>query len=128
MSAAAIHTFRPPTIVPVALDTADELAGLEAVDTVIVSDTCEQIDIGGAGPLADVYLRLTSPDPLVTLDGLRRLIDRAEAAVLDARQDRADAERHECPGCPVLLEPDEDTCGSARCDQVLALDMAGLIP
>lgn len=128
--ALAQFATQAPTIVPLTLiyEGGEDISDMEATDPVIVSDTLEQIDIGGAGPLHGTYLRVSAPDLVVAFDALRRLIDQAEAAVLDARQDRMDEQRHECPGCPILLEPDEETCGSSRCNQLLALDMAGLIP
>jgi hypothetical protein len=105
-------TTKPPTIV--ALPLSGELARLEAVDVTLIGDVLESIDIG---PNGDTYYRVTA----------RNLLhDLAEEAVLDARQERLDAERHVCPGCPTLLEPDEDTCGAARCNAEWAMDCAGL--
>jgi hypothetical protein len=114
-------TTKPPTIV--ALPLSGELARLEAVDVTLIGDVLESIDIG---PNGDTYYRVTARNLLHEIAMARCLLDLAEEAVLDARQERLDAERHVCPGCPTLLEPDEDTCGAARCNAEWAMDCAGL--
>jgi hypothetical protein len=96
---------------------------LEATNAVI-GDNVESVEVG---PIAGRSLVLTAPDLLVSFDAVKRLIDQAEVAVMDARQDRADAERHECY-CGVRLEADELTCGSSRCEREFAMDASGLIP
>ena len=122
------HTTGPCTIVPVTLlYEGDDLDDIEATDAVIISDKLESVDVGGGGALHGVYLRITGPDLIAAADGLRRLADRIIDAVLDARQDKADAERHDC-WCGVRLEADETTCGARACDRNHADDMAGLIP
>lgn len=99
--------------IPVPFD-ADLLAGLEATNA--TTGNHETVEIG---PLFGRYLVLSAPDLLASLDELKRLIDKAEAAVLDARQDQADAARHACD-CGTLIDPDEDHCGSIRCARRLA--------
>lgn len=121
------HLTQPPTIVPVTFvyPGGEDIADIEATDAVILSEHLEQIDVGGAGPLHGVYLRLSAPDLVAVAEELRRLSDRIIDAVLDARQDRLDAQRHVCPGCPTMLEPDEVTCGDRRCEAEHARDCAG---
>lgn len=123
----AIRT--PITIVPVTLtyEGGEDFSDLDVADAICISDTLEQVDIGG-GLLGTRYLRFSGPDLVAAIDALRRVLDRAQDAVLDARQARIDAERQECPGCRTLIEPDENTCGAAACEREWALDMAGLVP
>ena len=116
------------TTVPLIWPSGEDIRDLDVADAIVVTDRMEQVDIGGAGILHGRYLRFSGEDLVVAAEELRRLADRIIDAVLDARQVRADAQRHECPGCPTLIDPDENTCGTARCERVWADDCAGLIP
>ena len=118
------------TTIPVTLiwPAGEDIADLDVADAVVVSDRLEQVDIGGGGVLHGRYLRFSGEDLVVAAEELRRLADRIIDAVLDARQARMDAQRHECPGCPTLIDPDENTCGAASCERIWAMDCAGLIP
>lgn len=109
----------------VAFGVPDELAAAEAVDVTLIGDTLESVDVG---PFAGVYYRVSAANLVHAVAVCRALLDEIESAVFDARQERLDAERHVCPGCPTLLEPDENTCGSARCEREWAMDCAGLVP
>lgn len=100
----------------------DELATAEATDAVI--GEVETVDVG---PFNGHYFRISAADLVIAVDDARRVLTEIEAAVLDARQDKADAERHDC-WCGVRLEADETTCGAKACDRNHADDMAGLIP
>lgn len=104
----------PITTVPLRFG-ADDIDNLDIADPTIVSDTLEHVDIGGAGPLFGRYLRVEADDLVEVADALRRLADRIIVAVIDARDEKLDAERHDC-FCGVRLEPDEVTCGSAVCN------------
>lgn len=116
-------TDTPVTILPLAVP--DALATAEAVDVTLIGDAMETVDVG---PFNGVYFRVAADDLVVAVDQARRVLDELEAAVLDARQDRMEAQRHECPGCPTRLDPDEVTCGAAYCNRIYAQDCAGLIP
>lgn len=107
---------------PVTLLGPDDLDHLDVADATVVSDRLEQVDVGGGGVLHGVYLRLSGPDLVAAADALHRLADRIIDAVLDARQDRMEAQRHECPGCRTLLEPDETTCGRRACEREWAME------
>lgn len=98
------------------------LADVEVTD-VELGQAHESIDVGQPG---GVYLRVCAPDLVVGVDEMRRLLDRIEEAVLDARHDAMMAARHVCPGCPTLIDPDEPTCGAPACNAELAMDCAGL--
>lgn len=104
-------TYHPVTLI---YPGGEDISDMEATDCVIVSEELEQIDIGGAGPLHNAYLRLSAPDLVVALTAIKTLCSDAIDAVLDARQDRAEAERHDC-SCGVRLEADELHCGSPAC-------------
>lgn len=107
------------TGVPVCFD-ADLLAGMEATNA--TTGNHETVEIG---PMFGRYLSLSAPDLLVSLDALKRLIDQAEVAVMDARQEALELERTACPGdCGTLIDPDEDFCGSRLCARRIANDMA----
>lgn len=106
-------TYHPVTLI---YPGGEDISDMEATDCVIVSETLEQIDIGGAGPLHRAYVRLSAPDLVVALTALKNLCDDAINAVLDARQDRAEAERHDCL-CGVRLEADELTCRQPACNR-----------
>lgn len=116
-------TTGAPRIVPLPISAL--LACLEAVDVTLIGDALETVDVG---PIDGTYYRVSARNLLHEIAVARCLLDNAEEAVLDARQERAEAERHVCPGCPTMLEPDENTCGSARCEREWAMDCAGLIP
>lgn len=108
-----------PTILPIGMDLTNGLAQMEATDAEI-GQSHESIDVG---PLPDgSYVRLLAPDLVVRVDEARRLFDRIEEAVLDARHDKMMAERHVCPGCPTMLDPEEITCGAPACNRELAMD------
>lgn len=102
----------------------DDLDDIEATNAVIISDNLESIDVGGGGVLHGMYLRVTGSDLVAAAGGLHRLADRIIDAVIDARQDAVDAARHQCPGCLVMLDPDENTCGDRRCEREWARDSA----
>lgn len=99
-----------------------ELATAEAVDVTLLGQTMETVDIG---PFDGCYFRVSAFDLVVEIDNLRRLLDQAEEAVLDARQERMMADRRRCY-CGALLDIDEPTCGALRCSRELALDGSGL--
>lgn len=90
---------------------------LEATDATILTEDHESVDVGPfTSPLGfDYYKRLTGSDLVAWVDACRRVLTEIEAVVLDARQDKADAERSTCPWCSTLIEADEDFCGSATC-------------
>lgn len=101
---------------------------LEAADATIERDA----ETVAVGPFGDVtYYRVSAPDLVVAVDEARRLLDEIEAAVLDARQDKIDAERHQCAFCSTLIDGDMETCGHSVCDRRLAAeryyDALGLI-
>jgi hypothetical protein len=112
------------TITLVPLPVPDELATSEATDVTLLGEAVETVDVG---PFAGCYFRVVAVDLVVAVDQARRLLDEIERVVLDARQDRADAERHRCY-CDLPLEVDELTCGASRCQREWALDRQGLIP
>jgi len=89
---------------------AEGVDALEAVDANIKNDN-ETVDVG---PFGTTYLRLTGTDLVAFADALRLLSDRIIDTVMEARQERVDAERHRCE-CGALLDADEDDCGAARC-------------
>lgn len=121
-------TVEATTTIPVRLRWPDgeDITDLDVADAVIVGEL-EQVDIGGAGVLTGTYLRVTGPDLVVAAEALRRLADRIIDAVLDARQERIEAEQHECY-CGARLDPDEITCGALRCQREWRDDRQGLIP
>lgn len=121
--------IQPPTIHPVTLiyEGGEDILNIEVTDAVIVSDTLEQVDIGGGGVLHGTYLRLSGPDLVVAAEELRRLADRIEACVLDARQEKIDAERHAC-WCGTRLDPEELDCGAPRCRHLTIQDANGMVP
>ncbi len=105
------------TLIPVTFiwPNGEDITDMEATDVVLIGDKVEQIDIGGGGVLGvGTYLRVTAPDLVVAADALKRLADEIIHAVIDARQDRLDAEAHNCH-CGVRLEADEEDCGSQLC-------------
>lgn len=108
----------PPIIVPLAIFPAT-LDVLEAVD-VDLTEHHETVDVG---PIDGRYLRFMAPDLLVAVDQARRVLGLIEDAVLDARQEAMEAERHDCP-CGTRLEADEISCGSPRCDHLVAQEMS----
>lgn len=114
------YTVAVPPLSTVAVQVvADALARAEAVDVELHGETSESIDVG---PFDGTYYRLNAPDLVVAVDAARALLDQIEAAVLDARQERMDAERHDC-SCGVRLEIDEPTCGSAICGRRYAQEL-----
>lgn len=115
-------TTTRPRIYRPALDVG--LTTLEAVDAEVGS-RYESIDVG---PFVDatsdaIYLRLRSDDLVRFADDLHRLADQIIDGMLDARQAKMDAERHECPGCRTRIAPDEIACGSPRCERIAAQEM-----
>jgi hypothetical protein len=102
----------------------DDIDDLDIADPEIVSDVLERLDIGGAGPLHGRYWRVEAPDLVEVATALHRLADRIVDAILNARQDKLDAERHDC-WCGTRLDPDEITCGAARCNQAERYDRDG---
>ena len=112
----------PPQIIEVPLIFgAYEIDGLDIEDVTIASDSCERIDLGGSGALLGSTLRVEANDLVAVADALRRLADRISTATFDARDEKLDAERHDC-FCRVRLERDEVTCGSAVCDAKAAAE------
>jgi hypothetical protein len=107
------------------LDLIESLTGLAATE-VTNAEAGEKHETVEVGPIAGTYLRLRAPDILVAVKNLEDLLDRVADAVMDARHDKMMAERRRCPGCPALIDPDEQTCGDPRCDRELAQDTAGL--
>lgn len=122
-------TTAPATTVPITLiwPCGEDIADMEITDALIINDTLEQIDIGGRGVLQGVYLRISGPDLVCAFEELRRKCDEAIHQIMDARQDRLDAERHHC-WCNTLLEPDEVDCGAQACRHYTAQDAQGLVP
>lgn len=96
---------------------------LEAINAV-VGDKTETIEIG---PFFGRYLTVTAEDLMVRAEQVIDLMRQVQDAVLDARQERLDAERHDC-WCGTRLEADEVTCGADRCQRTEAQDRMGLIP
>jgi hypothetical protein len=93
------------------IDLPDGLATLEVTD-VDLGQHHESIDVG---PFAGTYLRLRATDLVVAVDEARRLLDRIEEAVLDARHDATMAARVPCPSCSTLIDPEEPDCGAPMC-------------
>lgn len=113
-------TYHPVTLI---YPGGEDISDMEATDCVLVSETLEQIDIGGGGVLHNTYLRLSAPDLVVALTAIKDLCSDAIDVVLDARQDRADLDRHDCPGgCLTRLEADEVTCGKDACERRYLMD------
>lgn len=94
---------------------AHEIDDIDVFDSEIVSDTCERISIGGGGALFGRCWRVEANDLVEVADALHRLADRIVQATFAARQDRIEALQHDCI-CGTRLDPDEVTCGAARCD------------
>lgn len=96
---------------------------LEATDAEIGTGH-ESIDVG---PLPDGrYVRLCADDLQRLIDQARRVLDKMEDTLLEARFDSDQASMHVCPGCPTHLPADLTTCGRNACERELALDTAGL--
>lgn len=93
----------------------DELATAEATDVTLIGEAMETVDVG---PFDGAYIRLCATDLVVAVDQARRLLDQIEEAVLDARQERTEAEQHECY-CGVRLDPEEACCGARSCVAML---------
>jgi hypothetical protein len=109
-----------PTVVPLELPVT-ALTALEAVD-VETGDRHEHVDVG---PFPDgTYRRICVEDLLVWTDEVRRLLGRIDDVTLEAREHQALLDSHECPGCRTRLAPDDPTCGSMRCNRVLAQETA----
>jgi hypothetical protein len=106
-------------------DVAD-FTDVDVADAVVLSDTLEQVDVGGGGVLHGRYLRFTGTDLVAAAEELKRLADRVIDAVMQARYDHEDAKRRECPGCRTLIPPDMNTCGAVECEREWARDCAGL--
>lgn len=114
----------PIATIPVSLIyPSDDIDDVQLPATVIVSDALEAIDLTG-GVLHGRVLQVTGPDLVAAADALRRLADRITTAVIDARDARADADRHDCIGCAARLEPDELICGADRCERLYGQDLA----
>lgn len=92
----------------------------EATDCEI-TERLERIDIGGAGPLADTYLRIEATDLVAWAGSVTDLMLKVIDAVLDRRQELAEAERHDC-FCGTRLDPEEITCGSMACNRLAAAE------
>lgn len=115
---------QPTTQTTTVLLGADDIDLLDIADPEVLSDNLERVDIGGTGLLRGCYLRIESPDLVLVAEALHRLADRIMNAAFDAREEKLEAERHDC-WCGTRLEADEITCGAARCDQAERLDRDG---
>jgi hypothetical protein len=116
---ALLAALAAPPIVPLDVS-ALQVATLEAVD-VETGERHEHVDIG---PYGGTYLRVCVEDLLVWTDEVRALLGRIDDVVLEAREEKALLDSHECPGCRTRLAPDDPTCGSMRCNRILAQEMA----
>jgi hypothetical protein len=106
-----------PTEIPVRLIFgAHDIDELDVFDSEVLSDTCERVSIGGAGPLFGRYLRVETNDLVDVAQALHRLADRIMDTTFDAREEKLEAERHDCY-CGTRLEADEVTCGATLCDR-----------
>lgn len=104
-------------IIPVSLTFGrHDIDELDVCNPEIVSDTCERIEVGHAGPLFGRYLRIEANDLVDVAGALHRLADRITHATFDARDEKLEAERHDCY-CGTRLERDEITCGAEPCNQ-----------
>lgn len=66
------------------------------------------LDIGGT------LRSITAPDLLVLADEVRSFFATLDVDILEARQAAVEAEQHAC-ACELLLDPDEEFCGSSAC-------------
>lgn len=98
-----------PVLIP--LDAPSDASTLE-VCNVEVGDCFEAAEIG---PYAgNRYTRIRARDLLLYAYEQRRLADDLITAVLDERDRKAEADRHDCI-CGVRLDPDDAHCGAERC-------------
>lgn len=101
-----------PTVLPVEIVDVD---GLEVCNTE-VGDRFESFEFGPV--LVDgrpTYLRLRCSDNVVLADRLRQIADDLSTSTFDER----DRVAKRCV-CGARIAPDEDTCGSARCEYQVA--------
>lgn len=115
-------TTEAPEIIPVSLIFgALDIDDLDVCNPEIASATCERIDIGHAGPLFGRYLRVEANDLVEVAHALHSLADRISSVIFDARDEKLEAERHDC-FCGTRLEPDESTCGAETCNRRAAAE------
>lgn len=112
------------TVIDLRWSSGEDFADMEATDAEVFDDGTEQVDVGGGGLLPMAYLRFRGENLVAAADALKRLADQIIDAVMDARQEKLDAERRCCPYCLVVkIEPDEDYCGSIDCGRLLDQDL-----
>lgn len=92
----------------------DTFTSADVCDVELIGQTTEEITVIIGG----YELRLRSTDLVAAVAGLDDLKHAVTMAVLDARQEQAEAERHNCD-CGTRLEADEITCGAPACNRRL---------
>lgn len=104
-------------LLPLEIGDPDQLEATNAE----VGDRYEAIELGPY--VGNRYLRLRGTDLVVFFDRLREVADDAICALIEERERKAEAERHDC-FCGTRLDPDDETCGRDACVRERSAEIA----
>lgn len=95
----------------------------EVLGSLAQSDTIERITIG----FGDRAVIVAGHNLLTLVDETRKVLDRVEESVMDARQHKAEQEARRCWCGTLLFDPDDTDCGATRCVRLTEQDLQGRI-